>query len=434
MSERLLPAKDRSVSAAPFYGDGKEAEYRIEGNVGLVLTVFPPDPNGHSRRVWRCYYSRTVDGRRHRRKIRLGTYPSTGLADARARSAKIMADVDQGADPFVDGLDAVKDVEQSKLTLADLVSDYLNDRRELRSVAEIERELRKDVLPELGSKRPSEITAGDIDQLASSVLDRGSPAIARRLITRMKAIYNYCLLDAPRLAEKYGLKLNPAERLGRRRRGGATRFVSPAPRTRVLNDPEIWAWYRALEASDMRLDVKRMLSLVLVTAQRPGEVRQLAREQLAIDCAEPTWTIPAHIAKNRRLHIVPLSNLALQILESALAASSRGDLVFPAPDSELPVKKVVLPTAMSVLFHNHLPDLTPATPHDLRRTTSTGMRRIGVPADIVSLILNHTRQDVTGKHYDHHEALPERREALNHWGVHLESITEPRPSAGEPST
>jgi len=120
---------------------------------------------------------------------------------------------------------------------------------------------------------------------------------------------------------------------------------------------------------------------------------------------------------------VPLSNLALQILESALATTSRGELVFPAPDSELPVKKVVLPMAMSVLFRNHLPKLIPATPHDLRRTAATGMRRIGVQPDIVSLILNHTRQDVTGKHYDHHEALPERRDALIRWGAHLGSIS-----------
>jgi integrase len=119
---------------------------------------------------------------------------------------------------------------------------------------------------------------------------------------------------------------------------------------------------------------------------------------------------------------VPLSDLALQILKSALDTSSRGDLVFPAPDSELPVKNVVLPMAMSVLFRNHLPNLIPATPHDLRRTAATGMRRIGIPPDIVSLILNHTRQDVTGKHYDHHEALPERRDALCRWGTHLVSI------------
>ena len=84
-----------------------------------------------------------------------------------------MSDVDQGGDPFLKRLDELKSAERSKLILADLVADYLSDRRDLASVAEIERELRKDVLPTLGAKPPSQITAGDIDQLASTVLDRG---------------------------------------------------------------------------------------------------------------------------------------------------------------------------------------------------------------------------------------------------------------------
>jgi integrase len=333
-----------------------------------------------------------------------------------------MADVDQGGDPFLHRVDAIKDFERSRLTLADLVVDYLSDRRALHSVAEIERELRKDLLPELGNKRPSEITAGEIDQIASAVLDRGSPAMARRLITHVKALYNYCLFDAPRLAEKYGLKLNPAEHLGRRRRGTAARFTCPAPRNRVLDDCEILAWWRALDASLMNLGTKRMLQLVLVTAQRPGEVRWLAREQLSLDTAEPAWTIPEHIAKNGRRHIVPLSGLAVALLRAALANGQRCNLVFPSPTNETPVEKTALPMAMSALFRNHLPDLKPATPHDLRRTAATGMRRIGVSPDIVSLILNHTRQDVTSRHYDHHQALPERRVALSRWGAHLREL------------
>jgi integrase len=85
--------------------------------------------------------------------------------------------------------------------------------------------------------------------------------------------------------------------------------------------------------------------------------------------------------------------------------------------------------AMSVLFRTHLPDLRPATPHDLRRTAATGMRRIGIPPDIVSLILNHTRQDVTGRHYDHHDGLVERREALKRWAMHVENISSAPPAA-----
>jgi integrase len=421
MAARVLPAKDRSISAAPFYGVGKEAEYRIEGNAGLVLIVFPPGANRRSRRIWRCYYSRTVGGRRRRRKLRLGSYPSFCLADARAHAAKIMADVDQGADPFDVRRNAFKHAERLGLTLADLIGEYLSDRRDLASIDEIERELRKDVLPTLGGKRPSEVTPGEIDELASGVLDRGSPAMARRLITHVKALYNYCLLDAPRLSEKYGLTINPAERLGRCRRGASSRFQAPKPRDRVLDNAEILAWYRALGASAMHENTKIMLTLVLVTAQRPGEVRRLTKGQLLLDTAEPTWTIPESIAKNERRHIVPLSDLAIRLFKAALRSSVNDDQVFAGSDGEAP-KKVVLPMAMATQYRNHLSGLEPATPHDLRRTAATGMRGIGVAPDVVSLILNHTRQDVTGQHYDHYHALRERRDALNRWAAHVESL------------
>ena len=51
-----------------------------------------------------------------------------------------------------------------------------------------------------------------------------------------------------------------------------------------------------------------------------------------------------------------------------------------------------------------------------------GMRRIGVPGEIVKLILNHARHDVTGRHYDLYEAVPERRGALCLWARHIEQL------------
>jgi integrase len=79
-------------------------------------------------------------------------------------------------------------------------------------------------------------------------------------------------------------------------------------------------------------------------------------------------------------------------------------------------------TALAHFRKNRLPATEPFTPHDLRRTAATGMRRIGVPGEIVKLILNHARQDVTGRHYDLYEALPERRQALTLWARHIEQL------------
>ena len=100
---KLLAAKDRSVAAAPFYGEGKEAEYRIEGNPGLVLVVFPPDAKGRSKRVWRCYYSRTLDGQRLKRKVRLGILERDWLMLALVQHVSWLKST-RGRDPFVEEL------------------------------------------------------------------------------------------------------------------------------------------------------------------------------------------------------------------------------------------------------------------------------------------------------------------------------------------
>lgn len=47
----VLPFDDRSIAAAPYYGSGREAEYRIEGNPGLILAVVRPNRKGEKDRA-----------------------------------------------------------------------------------------------------------------------------------------------------------------------------------------------------------------------------------------------------------------------------------------------------------------------------------------------------------------------------------------------
>jgi integrase len=436
--KRTLPAKDRSISAAQYLKAGSSGksekahatEYRIADNPGLVLVVMQSKANEQSRRIWRCHYSVTRDGQRHRRKMRLGTYPFTTLADARATAATIMAEVDRGGDPFVDRKKVAAAEQRARLTFANLVDDYLEERRGLASAAEIERELRKDAIPVLGSRRPAEITPADIDRLASTLLEpeRDTKVMARRLISRLKALFSYALLDAPSLAEKYGLVTNPAASVGRRRPGSEGRFGRPKPRTRVLLDAEIRAFWHALNASNMRQGTQLALKLGLVTAQRPGELRLARKTELHLELPQPLWIIPSEHSKNKRPHVVPLSPLACRLFTEALAIDrgSASHLVLPGPDgADVPAAKTVIPTAMASLFRSHLSNLMPATPHDLRRTATTGMRALGVTRETVSRILNHASVGVTAQHYDHHEAMPERRNALFKWCAHLELILGP---------
>jgi integrase len=61
------------------------------------------------------------------------------------------------------------------------------------------------------------------------------------------------------------------------------------------------------------------------------------------------------------------------------------------------------------------------TPHDLRRTARTGMARLGVPETVAERVINHM-PDGTVKVYDLHTYLDEKRDALNKWAAHVESV------------
>ena len=80
---------------------------------------------------------------------------------------------------------------------------------------------------------------------------------------------------------------------------------------RHLDDDEIVKAWKEISKGSSSKEVKRALKLILVTAQRPGEVAQLHRDQIK----EKWWTIPSEVAgKNEREHRVYLTDTALELI------------------------------------------------------------------------------------------------------------------------
>ena len=365
---QFLPCKDRAIAHARHRGPGGETEFRIIGNPGLVLVVQKPNRHGVSTRSFRVYYTCRSSGKSVRRKIRIGRYPNVGLSEARKHAAELRHQVELGGDP------AGRESTKADISFGNLVAAYLDDHKQLASFTEIRRELMKDAVRVFGPMPACDLTAADIDRLARSIADRGAPAIARRTIARIKAIYNYAILDAPRLAEEFRLSVNPAQSLGRRRRA-VQQYLSP-PRTRVLSDPEIFRFWGALETSGMLRCSQIALQLVLVTGQRPGEIRRAHKSEFQLECAVPIWTIPEGHSKNGRSHFVPLTALSCRLVRELCQLYPHSPLLLPRPDAMNRARnKTALPTAMKLLFDTHLVGLTPATPHDLRRSFATGAGR-----------------------------------------------------------
>jgi hypothetical protein len=76
-----------------------------------------------------------------------------------------------------------------------------------------------------------------------------------------------------------------------------------------------------------------LLQLLLLTAQRRGEVTNIRRSK--IDFARAVWTIPAENAKNGRAHEVPMCEMALQILRE-IPHFVGSDIVFTTTGATMP--------------------------------------------------------------------------------------------------
>ena len=58
----------------------------------------------------------------------------------------------------------------------------------------------------------------------------------------------------------------------------------------------------------------------------------------------------------------------------------------------------------------------------MRRTAKTRMGEIGIDKTVRDRVQNHALTDVSAKHYDRWDYMPEKREALLKWAACLEDL------------
>ena len=61
----------------------------------------------------------------------------------------------------------------------------------------------------------------------------------------------------------------------------------------------------------------------------------------------------------------------------------------------------------------------PITARDLRRTVKSRMGEAGISKEMRDRLQGHAMQDVSSKHYDRYDYLPEKRAAADQWGSAL---------------
>lgn len=380
---------------------------------GLYLIV---QPSG--LKSWAIRYR--IDGRP--RKFTIGRYPLFDVASARARAREALHLVATGRDPYVVKL---AEAQASRSAAADrieavvglYVERHLKPNGKAAYAQVMEALLRNHVVPRWGERRIGTITRKDVVAMMDALTDAGMTTGANRVFSAARALFNFAL-QRELIETTPFLGLKPP--------------LSETSRDRVLSEAEIRLVWRAADA--IRFPFGPAVQLLLLTSQRRDEVTRLVWSEIDGDL----WTLPAERTKNSLEHLVPLSEPARRILDGVPRISGPAGYAFTrtgtAPISDYSSSKARLDAVMLGLAKADAEragrdpkavTLKPWRLHDLRRTASTGMARLGFPVHVTEAVLNHRSGTISGVAaiYNRYAYLEEKRAALEAWASAVQTAT-----------
>lgn len=353
------------------------------------------------------------------RRDTLGTYPKIRLASAREMARAAQEAAGRGDDPRL--LKAAVEAAQAQAeadTVTAIGERFIAKHAAQRRWGELERVMRRDIMPEWGDRPVSSVTRRDVIELVDAIVDRGSPVQANRTLVVLKIFFGWCL-------DRDIIAADPTARVKK-----PTKETS---RERILSAPEIAAFWHGCE--EIGEPFGPLFKLLLLTAQRKSEIAHLEWPELDTD--RKRIEIAGSKYKTGRPHAVPLSEAAADIL----AKQPRIDgcsYVFSTtgktPVSGFSKAKGELDAAMLAYLRKDAPEpdkvMVPGWRiHDLRRTARSGLSELGVRPDIGERILGHVIPGIAGV-YDRATYEPQMRHALDLWAAHVADIVKP-PAKGK---
>jgi integrase len=358
---------------------------------GLVLRV-----SASGVKSW----SLTYRFRGNLRRLTLGQYPGVSLKLAHERARQARALIQRGADPV-----AEKQAEQRATALsgfatckADFIERYAKARQ--RTWAETERILDRLAVPVWSDRPVQEIRRRDVADLLDDVAAE-TPAQSNQLRAHLSKLFNW-------LIEREVVEVNPVVGVARRHK-----YV---PRARVLSDDELVAFWNATKGPALFGPICRLL---LLTGMRPEEAAGLRWDELDGDWA----ALPGSRMKNGRDFRAPLSAAAKAIIA---AQPRRGPFVFTSDGrSHFALTTKAREPVHAAMERALESKIERWTPHDLRRTLSTGLASLGVPNEVIDRVTAHVpqRSNVTAFVYNRHRYDAEAMEAVQRWAAHVARLT-----------
>ena len=398
-----------------------------DGKIGGLYLVVQPS----GAKSWALRYRAA----RSPKKFTIGPYPAIGLAAARKRAQKALAEVVDGNDPSAQKKTA-REAQKASNSTADrvesvvdaYVKDYLAKNAKPSWAKEAERLLRVEVLPKFGKKRLGDLTDGDIHKLLKEIAQR-APITANRTFAVFRKLCHWAMShDGGKL-----LKISPCD--------GIEMPTPERTRDRVLDDAEIKLAWEAFESIGWPFGP--IGKILLLTGARRDEVASMEWRELDLEAR--VWRLPKERTKNKRSHEIPLAPAAVEILKDLPHVEPK-----TGPDGKMRPALIFSTTgvtpvsgfsraksALDAYFVERLReqaqvrgdnpsdvDAPDWVIHDLRRSVATNLQKLGVRLEVTEAVLNHvsgSRAGIVGV-YQRHSFAAEKRDALDKWAARVAAI------------
>jgi len=392
-----MPLTDTAIRAAK----PADKPVRLFDSGGLYLEVAPA-----GGKWWRLKYR--FGGKEKR--LSLGTYPDTGLKDARTRrdhARKLLAD---GIDPGENRKEAKREEAAKAINSFEAVAREWYEKQAGSWVAahakDVLRRLEVNIFPEVGSRPIADIDAPELLAAVRKIEARGAHDLAHRVLAVCGQVF------------RYGIATGRCSRaLAGDLRGALTPHVKK--HQSAVRPEELPDLLRQIDRYDQTTgDTLTRLALQLLGATfvRTGELIGATWDEF--DTKGALWVIPAGRMKMKTEHIVPLSRQALAILEELRPISGAGRFLFPGRNRDKPISNNTMLFALYRLGYKGK-----MTGHGFRAVASTILNESGLfRPDVIERQLAHCERNEVRGAYNRAEYLPERKKMMQAWADNLDKL------------
>jgi integrase len=344
-----------------------------------------------------------------RRDMGFGVYPEVSIVDARKAALAARELIRDGVDP----IKAREENAQARhrdvnaLTFEKAARQYHADHKagwkNPKHAAQWITTLETYVFPHIGNRKVESLKAKDFaDALRGIWLDK--PETASRVKQRCSTVMDWCAAQ---------------ELIGGNPVGVVTKLLpkQKSASDRVVHQPSM-PWQQVPQFVEDVLRPgrtslsKTMLEFLILTAARSGEVRDMTWSEVDLDGA--VWTVPADRMKVNKVHRVPLSVRAVEILQGQKDAADHATLVFPSPTGVKTTDMILTKFLRDKKAQSSEPGRT-ATAHGFRSSFRDWASENGYPHDYAERALAHTIRNQTEAAYHRTDLLEQRRPMMEAW-------------------